>query len=134
MNKNLYALVMVLFLFSACKKDRPTDAFENPKGQWQWVRSTGSIAGGTYTPETEGYNLSLTLDGTNYYRYKDNILVKAGTYAIANKTSLITNKNEDFIVYDADTTTEQIISISPTTLYLTDDFPDGYSNEYTKSR
>ena len=91
----LFASVLLL---AGCEKDNgdakavPTKS--NPfAGQWQWVSTEGGFSGkSSWTPMSEGYNVTLTLTGDSFVLYKDGQREVWGTYVLDTVSKNIFNK------------------------------------------
>ena len=72
------AVILLTLLATACSKPEK-QALE---GTWQWTRTSGGIAGVTYTPENEGFEAEIVFKGDQFTFYKDGEKVVSGTYRI----------------------------------------------------
>ena len=72
----VYFLAITAFAGSiyACKKESLTD-HDKIQDEWLWVKSQGSFAGWTITPESEGYSRSLFIDNTTYIEYQNDSII-----------------------------------------------------------
>ncbi len=59
--KKLKYLVLLAFVFTACKKDTHNDV-ATIVGQWEWIKTTGGAYGVYYTPQNTGRTWKLTLN------------------------------------------------------------------------
>jgi len=70
MNKlSFTAAIVFLLLFSGCERYQHIQAKTDFYGKWQWMVSTGGIAGSTYTPENCSncsHRVEITTDGIFY--------------------------------------------------------------------
>lgn len=120
--------------FGACSTSSGPDA-EPLIGDWEWVRSTGGIAGLTLTPASEGYTVVLRFasDGRAEW-WRDGVLTQSTTYQIVRDT---TGGNEAWTVtYAAPLSgfAEQRATFpSANTLVLTDPCCDGFEFEFQRS-
>lgn len=130
--KNLTFLLIVgtLFAFS-CKKEE-TLPNNSLAGTWQWVSSTGGIAGKTYTPASEGYERSLLFtDNLKYSNLKNSISQKSGKFEIIKAKSIYKTELVDFIKYD-DGTMSIILNQTSDELVLADNNYEGFSETFKR--
>ncbi len=123
-------LISTFFVFS-CKKE---EALLNNSlaGTWQWVSSTGGIAGKTFTPASEGYERALSFTyNLKYNRSKNNLTEKSGTFEIITARSIYKTELVDFIKYD-DETMSVIISQTSEELILADNNYDGFTETFKR--
>jgi len=81
------AIAFVVFVLLLCSiqcttKNWPTGhVAQDIYGEWDWRMSTGGYAGGTRTPESEGYNQRLVFKrGNKLYWYRDDELLFSGRF------------------------------------------------------
>jgi hypothetical protein len=94
----------LLFLISLCITAcfyNSTEPLSNNSiiGEWQWIKSVGSIAGGIYTPQSEGYTQTLVFkENGHVLHYRDSILITNSAYSYSGDTLYIdTNGFAQFI-------------------------------------
>jgi len=58
--KKINYLVVIFFLFIACKKDSPNDP--TVSGKWEWFKSQGSFPYKEWTPQSTGRSWTLILN------------------------------------------------------------------------
>jgi hypothetical protein len=101
-----YVIVLALVGFTGCTKDSSVDSSAaDLVGNWEWVKSSGGIAGIVQTPKTLGYTYSVTYtkDG-RYLQYdKDGKLAYDESYVISQATSILDNKERNMVTLDAST-------------------------------
>ncbi|MBT8183443.1 MAG: hypothetical protein KJN76_01275 [Eudoraea sp.] len=99
MKRCIFSLAVFFFclLFVSCSDtdNSHDDISENEPitsltGNWQWIRSTGSIAGITVTPQNSGRTMEIefTADGI-FNKYVDNQLVYTSPFVLSEKDSTI---------------------------------------------
>lgn len=131
MKKLTFLLLISMFFVVSCKKE---EALPNNSlaGTWQWVSSTGGIAGKTYTPASEGYERSLSFThDLKYANLKNSISQKSGTFEIIKAKSIYKTELIDFIKYD-DGTMSAIISQTSEELILADNNYDGFTETFKR--
>ena len=67
MKKLLLIIFTLTLIFTGCKDDSSTP-YGQIYGAWQWVESTGGIAGLQLTPGTEGYDMMLVFNRNGTYK------------------------------------------------------------------
>lgn len=131
MKKLTFLLIVSTFLAFSCTKEEvlPNNSLA---GTWQWVSSTGGIAGKTLTPASEGFerSLSFTYD-LKYSNLKNSISQKSGKFEIIQAKSIYKTELVDFIKYD-DGTMSAIISQTSDELVLADNNYDGFTDTYKR--
>ena len=125
-----FLLISTFFVFS-CKKE---EALLNNSlaGNRQWVKSTGGIAGKTFTPASEGYERTLSFTyNLKYNRSKNNLTEKSGTFEIIKAKSIYKAEVVDFINFN-DGTMSVIISQTSEELILADNNYDGFTETFKR--
>lgn len=74
----LSAFVLGVILFS-CSVNPGSGKIE---GKWRWVKSTGGFVGQTLTPESEGYEKHIDINGSEYAEYRDDSLLYKVPYKL----------------------------------------------------
>ena len=99
MIKPVFTYLMVILAFMAVSCSETGHGPENTSGgqqeaaltgNWQWVSSSGSIAGITVTPENSGRTMEIEFTSDKVFnKYVDNQLVYTSPYTIQQKDSII---------------------------------------------
>ena len=114
MNRLIICFIIVLLTLVSCnKEDNKTDLekflmkenIEVPmlNGEWDWLVTFGKNSSGgpterTYSPGTEGYNMTVVFEnGGRYKEYKDSALILDTHYRIESKDY---NKEFDMYTYE----------------------------------
>ena len=127
-------LLLIIVINTGCKKDKNEDENSNPLfGKWEWVTSSGGIAGQIITPGSVGYTVTLeyTANG-QYYYYKNDTLTISDIYTIKATTN---NNPFDYIIEygDSNSYPDQFLNLPENnTLRLIDNCLDCYDNVYVK--
>lgn len=125
----------MLFAF-ACKKTddvKPqTSDIKNMYGKWNWVQSSGGIAGATLTPKSEGYTgtLEITSDNT-MSTYHNSTLLFHDSFTLTKDT----NKNTNYagvLTFKTNGTISYIMRATRDTLIMGDNFADGFTALYVR--
>ena len=135
-NKNIILAITVLITFVGCRKDISLQdpSLEKLFGKWDWVNSSGGIAGGTRTPASEGYTFIIEFSKKGIYKTFKNgevFWVKQGKFSLEKGTSIYHTGEANLINYK-DEDRKQEIKFAGDTLYLDDQCYDCYSNVYVK--
>ncbi|WP_418263203.1 hypothetical protein [Flavobacterium faecale] len=64
-------LFIVGFLMMGCSTDKNIPEYQNLYGQWNWLESTGGIAGMTLTPQSTGKTILLDISNTTIKKYEN---------------------------------------------------------------
>jgi len=92
-----FVVLMCCLLLASCavsdntpNEEPNTGQVASLSGNWRWVRSTGSIAGITVTPENSGKTMEITFTADNIFnKYVDNQLVYTSPFELGQKDSTI---------------------------------------------
>lgn len=126
--KHLIFLIVLIGLIS-CKKDREEPSRVALAGKWQWVRSTGGIAGATSTPASTGFNMTFEFTGSRLKIFRNSSLISEWRYHIE---EIQTPSGSDLVLKYEPYKPEQSPIINGNKLFLSDRCDDCYSSEYTR--
>lgn len=84
--KNYLFLFLILALVSCTKEQSKTGLI----GEWQWLSSSGGIAGQILTPETEQVSRSIIIDNSRVQYFENSKLIKTSNYTLDENTSVLT--------------------------------------------
>jgi hypothetical protein len=97
--KIYYAIALTLFLGSCKEVDLPTPESENIVGDWEWIASSGGIAGSFISADNVDYTKQLIFkDNGKYRKCTDNKKGSRGDFEIIikeNERYELTLDNED---------------------------------------
>ena len=100
-------------------------------GQWEWLQSTGGIAGWTLTPATEGYNQQIEFETNgNFSRYVADTLNENTLYTITDGETIYSSAPGKVIQYKEKSITQAILSVRNDTLVLGDNCHDCFIHSY----
>ena len=130
--KQLFYLIL-LFTFIACGDDS-TESCLDPTcdilGQWDWTHTYGSIAGSTWTPETENITRTLIIDELNIRFFEDGNEIEQYNYEVFQTDTMFNDSNLwTFIKYSNKT---RILEVSDTNLAFRDFCPDCFDDYYER--
>jgi hypothetical protein len=138
-----YCLLLFLTIaFWGCKKHPTDDTTNQPEvpvviggtglpGTWELTYGVQGFSGmKTNYPLGNGRKYIFT--NTNYQVYKSGILIAQGTYVLEQQMSYIYNKLSDMIIFDNNSSSKVLITISSTTLDLAPDANDGGGTGYLR--
>lgn len=131
--KLMWIVVMVGVLFCpGCKKtDESSDI--NLWYRWEWVQSSGGIAGEVLTPQSEGYTQAVEFEENGAYtKYRNNAVVTSGTYTINRAVSILDGQEYDMVVFDDGSPTQAIALVNERNLILREDCFDCYTHNYQR--
>ena len=123
----LLALIGLVVSFCAEKEDIPVT---NIVGTWNWISSTGGIAGVTETPEATGKTIQLMITQDSFRTYENGELTSESNYTIETKESLLYGELREMIILE-DGFCKMIIR-NGNKLVLVDDCYDCFISEYVK--
>jgi hypothetical protein len=125
---NLLTL-LVLSLLGSCQNDNtqlsPQTGLE---GTWEWVSTTGGLAGIHDTPASTGKTLRYEFTSEGAYTITENGTVTSqGTYTIAKRNCIHSGDQKDFIDFSSEEVADRTIeTVDEKTLGLSDEYFDGY--------
>lgn len=127
--KNSILLAIIGMTILSCSQ---SDDISNTSliGEWNWIGSTGGIAGITETPQTTGENRKLKISTDSIKSYQNGALNFQTKYSIEVDESLIFNETREMIIQENGF--KQILNISENTLILIGDCNDCFTSEYKK--
>jgi|TARA_R110002049_G_scaffold28213_4_gene97155 PKD repeat protein len=127
--RNIIILIIIgLTILSCSKNDDETST--DLTGKWNWIVSSGGIAGTTETPQTNGENRKLEISTDSIKSYLNGILNFKTKYTIETRESIIFNETREMIIQENGF--RQIFDFSGNKLILTGDCNDCFTSEYIK--
>lgn len=127
--KKITYLLLLLFSIISCSTHMNDNENNTIIGKWNWVESSGGIAGITTTPQSSGKSIQLEISNTKVKKYVDGILVLESSYSIQTGTSIFGGEKK-LIIYDNDS--KQSFTRTGNQLILNDECYDCYFNRYIK--
>ena len=132
------AVLAISALLLSCVNSAPLDPAPTAHiGEWEWVRSSGSIAGVQRTPESEGYTVRIEFRADQTVRaFRGGDLVAEGTYTIAERLEDGTavayeiRYQPALVVFPFAAFEEQVARVTADGLRLTDPCCDRYDHEF----
>ncbi|WP_297101138.1 hypothetical protein [uncultured Draconibacterium sp.] len=125
----LLAITCILVLTSC------SDEIIPPKdlvGKWNWISSTGGIAGTTYTPEITGDTIILEFTSDSVYKlFRNDSLVINCEFSIIQAESIYDHEITDMIECDGYMRRSFSFTASGD-LILADEFYDGFTSQYER--
>ena len=140
--KKLVDLFILSLVITSCSSDGETTQETQKKNldlaeKWDWVTTSGGIAGISITPLTTGKNYTLIFKENDSYSLLENgIEIAKGTYSLTMKESIYNHKMESFITFQNSKfpVGNGIINTddSKTTMSISDNFYDGFSSSFKR--
>lgn len=132
--RNLICIAFILsFSLFACNEDSAescTGLNCDLIGEWDWTSTYGSIAGNTWTPETENVTRTLIIDEITLRFFEDGNEVEQFTYEVFETDTMFNSSTIwTFIRYDNWT---RILEVSDTELAFKDFCPDCFEDYYER--
>jgi hypothetical protein len=135
MKTKIIALYLFGLLLFSCGDENPNlDNSNKLLGKWDWVESTGGLAGMIYTPKSTGNSKMLEFNDSICFYYVDAKLQNKRKFEI--KKIKYTNEIDsvNMIEYDNSSILQQVTFRSNDTLVLIDNCFDCYVNVYKRKR
>ena len=96
MKKILLFLILIAILGINCSRDNDEEEINSAIiGEWNWIKSTGGFAGGTYTPESTGENRMLIISSDSIKYFTNGDLLSKIKYTIDDQKKAIDYYNEN---------------------------------------
>ena len=127
--RNIIILIIIGLIILSCSKD-DNETSADLTGKWNWILSSGGIAGTTETPQTSGENRKLEISIDTIKSYLNGILNFKTKYTIETRESIIFNETREMIIQENGF--KQIFDFSGNKLILTGDCNDCFTSEYIK--
>lgn len=125
--KKILFLTLIVLLTINCSNDDSREVRTTIIGQWNWVKSTGGLAGSTYTPESTGENRKLIISSDSIKYFTNGDLLSKVKYTIELRD--INGESRELIVPDPLGIT-QFFELNQNKLTLIDYCNDCFVNEY----
>lgn len=133
--KRFYFILITILTISCSKETNEIYSLSqalklNLQGSWEWVSSTGGIAGITLTPTSTKIAKSIYI-GKNFISYYENGVQKQiHQFSIQSKKSIYNHKEASMFVF---ANHQQSFEIKGRNLLLKDEIYDGFVHLYKKS-
>ncbi|WP_366187418.1 hypothetical protein [Flavobacterium ovatum] len=127
--KKILLLVVTGFLIGSCSTDRNVPQYQAVFGKWNWIESTGGIAGMPLTPQSTGNTIQLEITKTTIGKYVDGKLESEQTYTIQIEPSIFGGE-KPMIIYENDS--KSSFEIKNNQLFLNEECNDCFLSTYQK--
>ncbi|MDP4290725.1 MAG: hypothetical protein Q8908_06560 [Bacteroidota bacterium] len=124
-------LSIFLSFFWGCQKENAEHSMNTGLvGRWEWVSTTGGLAGVHQTPQTLGYTYWVEFTKDSLYRVydKNRILVSSNPYSLFKEISIFDNKEHEMI--KADNLIRSSFVVRNDTLFLRQEVMDGFDEVF----
>lgn len=126
-------LLFSFILFISCSDD--VLKTNEIMGTWNWISSSGGIAGVTYTPESTGENIILEFTPDSIYReYRNDTLIIETGFRIILSKSIYSQDSTKMIELESGVFNRSYVFDSPNDLILRDEMYDGFSSHYRRMK
>src|SRR4051812_22521563 len=126
-------ILTIAFFFIGYKRDTISSSAKLV-GQWELKSSIGGINGGVINYPTDQGNI-LVLGSSTYKETRNRVIIREGTYTTKRETSIISQKEEDRIIFDnSDPSVRVFFSMDGDILKINQDAFDGVSVSYKKMK
>lgn len=128
--KKFLLFTLFISLFYACANDTPVP--NDLVGKWNWISSSGGIAGTTYTPENTGDTIILEFTSDSVYKqYRNDSLIVNCEFSIIQAESIYDHEITEMI--DCDGYLRRSFSFTTSgDLILADEAYDGFTSQYER--
>jgi len=129
MKKIILVYMLSTLLIVSCEEDTLPDGLI---GKWEWISSSGGIAGITETPESTGNNIEIVFTANStFMMYRNDSLIVERKYDIIEAKSILNHKLTKMISFDDDQFRKSFL-VTPEELYLADEVYDGFTYRYKR--
>ena len=125
LKRSLSASLLLLLL--GCQTNGTAPDAPQVSGNWRWVSSSGSIAGRTYTPMSEGYNVRFVFDGNHLRAFRNDSLIATSQITLAGD-EITYQPSLSVFVFGGLSDTQTIQVLGGDTLALADPCCDRFSH------
>lgn len=128
MKKHILLILIGFSIWSCSVNDEKTTG--EIIGNWNWIGSSGGIAGTTETPESTGDKRKLKITTDSIKSYLNGAVYLKTKYTVETRESLLFNEPRKMIISENEF--KQIIDFDGDTLVLIGDCNDCFTTEYKK--
>jgi hypothetical protein len=127
-------LIITLLTLVALSCTKETTSSFNLTGKWDWVSSSGGIAGITYTPKSTGVRKVVEFTNDSVFRYyqKDTLTFETRYHILKSKS--IYSQDSTFLITFDNHSLRQSYILKNDTLILNDECYDCFENVYVRIR
>ncbi|MEN2398569.1 lipoprotein [Flavobacterium sp. MC2016-06] len=125
--KKITYLFFTLLLLTSCNADEA--ALKSLNGRWNWVNSSGGIAGTTNTPQSTNKTIVLEFKDFTKKTYVNDKLTDEVTFTIETRESIMGGNRKMIIITGGVT---QTFVIEGNRLYLSDECYDCFQSSYKR--
>jgi len=118
--------------YPGCKKSECSE-YSQLYHTWEWVQSSGGIAGELRTPTSAGYTQAVDFDENGSYTiYRNNLVFRSGTYTITSAISSLDQQEYDMVLFDDGTPPQAITRLNDHELTLREECVDCFIHRYRR--
>ena len=127
----IFALIFALILaITSCSKDIKTSNGSTLNGKWNWVESSGGLAGKTETPATTGKVITIEISNGIIKYFENGVQTVSDSFTTKIQNS-IRGENKNMIIYKSGRP-NQSFELNEKQLILFDECYDCYQSNYSK--
>jgi len=131
----MYASLLTAFVLVSCGKEItfPSDEAARIVGTWQWIESTGGIAGVTRTPASTGESIRaiFTSKGT-YQKYVNNQVEIDATYSMEEGPTIYSTELGNIMHYTGEAFAHSVVISTMDTLLIRDECYDCFIHTFVR--
>ena len=126
--KNILLLI-IGFVMMQCSTDKNIPESNTLLGKWNWIESTGGIAGVTLTPKSTGKTIYLEISQNSIKKFVNGSLESEQKYTIQIQSSIF-GGNKPMFVFENDS--KSSFEIESDVLFINEECYDCFNNKYKK--
>jgi len=133
MKTPVVGFLVLLSVISSCEEQVLNDA-DSIVGSWNWVYSSGGIAGMIETPETTGNSKRLILNDSLIYWIENDTIQQLFHYSIQKEKTIFSTDLMPVLKIVEQSSPSKVIFLKGDTLSLADNFPDGFIQTFLRAQ
>jgi hypothetical protein len=127
MNIKIILLISVILSATSCTKDKSHQI----TGTWEWVSTTGGIAGINETPQSTGMEKMLIINDEFIFYYENGDLVRQSAYKIVEAPSIYSSGTVKQVEIEGSSIRQSFLA-GDLTLVMRDEVYDGFEHTYIR--
>ena len=124
---------VLLSIISSCEEQVINDS-DSIVGSWDWIYSSGGIAGMIETPETTGNSKRLIFNDSLIYWIEKDTLQQLFHYSIQKEKTIFSTDLMPVLKIVEQSSPSKVIFLKGDTLSLADNFPDGFIQTFLRAK
>lgn len=124
-------VVVWVVLLAACRSAGTEPAQEALSGTWEWVGSSGGIAGRSVTPASEGYTVRFSFSGNQLSIFRNDSLRATAQFTVRDD-EVTYQPSISVFGFDGGIDTQTFVDLPGDTIMLNDPCCDRFSHRFVR--